>query len=53
MPVETDVTDNQPEKIELHELTLRERTVVQMFRQLDKESQSDIIRFLNAFLAMQ
>lgn len=51
MSVMKEVKPNQPEKIELPELNQRERTIVQMFRQLDQERQGDIIRFIDVLLS--
>lgn len=37
--------------LEIMQLTRRERVVVSLFRQLDKQGRNDIIRFLDALLA--
>ncbi|MGF6590721.1 hypothetical protein [Pseudomonas sp. 2835] len=50
MSVIEKVQTNQPEKLEQLELNQRERMIVLMFRRLDKQGQSDIIRFLDALL---
>ena len=53
MSVKKEMQTNQPENIELPELDQRERMVVLMFRRLDQQSQSDIIRFLDVLLTSQ
>ena len=50
MSVKSELQTNDTEAIELPELNERERMVVQMFRLLDRESQQDIIRFLDVLL---
>ncbi|MNJ74387.1 hypothetical protein D3C77_713130 [compost metagenome] len=51
MSVKKEVQTNLPESIEQSELSSIERMFVQMFRQLDKQNQSDIIRLLNMLLS--
>lgn len=40
----------QSESVEVGELNQRERLVLQMFRQLDPQQQTDIMRFLQVLL---
>ncbi|WP_157832234.1 hypothetical protein [Pseudomonas sp. 09C 129] len=53
MSVMKEVQTNQAQKLKQLELNQRERMIVLMFRRLDEQSQSDIIRFLDALLPPQ
>ncbi|QPG61227.1 hypothetical protein HFV04_017055 [Pseudomonas sp. BIGb0427] len=52
MSVKKKVRTNQPEKNVQFELSQRERLMVLMFRQLNHQSQADIIRFLDVLLTV-
>lgn len=50
MSASNEVQTKQPENVELGELNQRERLVLQMFRQLDQQRQTDILRFIEVLL---
>lgn len=51
MSVGNEVQAKQPDSVELEGLNQRERLVLQMFRQLDQQGQTDILRFIDVLLS--
>lgn len=51
MSVDNDAKNSLVDSIEMEELTIVERRVIGLFRQLSEESKSDILRFLSALLS--
>ena len=51
MSVGNEVQAKQSDSVELESLSPRERLVLQMFRQLDQQGQTDILRFINVLLS--
>ncbi|EPL07398.1 hypothetical protein CF150_24789 [Pseudomonas sp. CF150] len=41
------------EHVELDKITLEEKLVLQMFRQLNKQQQKDVLRFFEVLIAVQ
>jgi hypothetical protein len=50
MSVGNEVQAKQSGSVELESLNQRERLVLQMFRQLDRQGQMDILRFIDVML---
>ena len=50
MSVGNEVQAKQSDSIALESLNQRERLVLQMFRQLDQQGQTDILRFIDVLL---